>query len=357
MERALKEKPFIERRTSKMKYYKLMVLTLCLLLIEFSFSISSSVGQTKPIKLPYSLFWPAGHPITVLATEWGKEIEKRTEGRVTITLLPSGTLTPADRCYDGVVKGISSIGSSALSYTRGRFPLMEVLDLPLGYKNALIVARLSNAFYKKFQPKELADVKVMYFHGTGPTIFHTKRPVRTIEDLKGMKIRTTGLGTKIVTALGATPVAMPMGETYDALSKGVVDGSTAPIASLEGFKWGEVVKYTTENFGSAFTTVFFVVMNNNVWKSLRLDDRKAIESLNEEWIDKSGKVWDEYDKTGRNFALKLGNQIIPLSKEEDGKWAKRLMSTEDDYVKEMKEKGLPGEEALRFCLDFLKKNQ
>jgi TRAP-type C4-dicarboxylate transport system substrate-binding protein len=340
-----------------MKCFKLTVLTLCLLLVEFSFSLSSSIGQTKPVKLPYSLFWPAGHPITVLATEWGKEIEKRTEGRVTITLLPSGTLTPADRCYDGVVKGISSIGSSALSYTRGRFPLMEVLDLPLGYKNALVVARLSNAFYKKFQPKELADVKVMYFHGTGPTIFHTKKPVKTIEDLKGMKIRTTGLGTKIVTALGATPVAMPMGETYDALSKGVVDGSTAPIASLEGFKWGEVVKYTTENFGSAFTTVFFVVMNKNTWNSLRPDDQKVIESVNEEWIDKSGKVWDEYDKTGRNFALKLGNQMIPLSKEEDEKWAKRLMSTEDDYVKEMKEKGLPGEEALKFCLDFLKKNQ
>jgi len=184
-----------------MRYCKLTVLTLCLLLVDFSFSISSSIGQTKPVKLSYSLFWPAGHPITALANEWGKEIERRTEGRVAITLFPSGMLTPADKCYDGVVNGISNIGSSALSYTRGRFPLMEVLDLPLGYKNALIVAKLSNAFYKKFQPKELADVKVMYFHGTGPTIFHTRKPVRTIEDLKGMKIRTTGFGAKIVSAM------------------------------------------------------------------------------------------------------------------------------------------------------------
>lgn len=340
-----------------MKCCKWTLLTLCLVLIEFSFPISSSIGQTKPIKLSYSLFWPAGHPITVLANEWGKEIERRTDGRVAITLFPSGMLTPADKCYDGVVNGISNIGSSALSYTRGRFPLMEALDLPLGYKNALVVARLSNAFYKKFQPKELGDVKVMYFHATGPTIFHTRNPVRTIEDLKGMKIRTTGLGTKIVVVLGGAPVAMPMGETYEALRKGVVDGSTAPIASLEGFRWGEVVKYTTENFGSAFTTVFFVVMNKDVWRSLPLDQQKVIESVNEEWIHKSGKVWDEYDKSGRNFALKLGNQIIPLPKEEDERWAKRLMSTGDGYVKEMKEKGLPGEEALKFCLDFLKKNQ
>jgi TRAP-type C4-dicarboxylate transport system substrate-binding protein len=86
-----------------MKCCKWTLLTLCLVLIQFSFSISSSIGQTKPIELSYSLFWPAGHPITVLANEWRKEIERRTDGRVAITLFPSGMLTPADKCYDGVV--------------------------------------------------------------------------------------------------------------------------------------------------------------------------------------------------------------------------------------------------------------
>ncbi len=103
----------------------------------------------------------------------------------------------------------------------------------------------------------------MYLHGHGPGILHTKKPVKTLDDLKGMKIRCTGMAAKIVTALGGVPVAMPMGETYDALSRAVVDGSMAPQESLQGWKWGEVVKYTIENFGSSYSTGFFVVMNKD----------------------------------------------------------------------------------------------
>ncbi|OPY75997.1 MAG: Lactate-binding periplasmic protein precursor [Syntrophorhabdus sp. PtaU1.Bin058] len=340
-----------------MKHRTLMISFLCVMAMVGTFCVPSAFSQAQTFKLTYSHFWPVGHQVTESLAEWAKEIEKRTNGRVKTVMFPGGTLTPADKCYDGVVKGISTVCSSALSYTRGRFPLMEVSDLPLGYKTALAAAKLSNAVYKKFQPKELDDVKVMFFHATGPTILHTKKPVRKLEDLKGMKIRTTGLGAKIITALGATPVAMPMGDTYDALSKGVVEGSTAPIASLEGFKWGEVVKYTTENFGTAFTTVFFVVMNKKVWNSMPPDIQKTIEQVNEEWVEKIGKIWDKYDQAGRNFTLKLGNTIIPLSKEEDARWAKKVRTTLDDYVKVTNAKNLPGNEVLNFSLDYLKKIQ
>jgi len=339
-----------------MRYGRSIVLMFSVLALVLCFSASSSLAQTATSKLTFSHFWPVGHPVTAHLADWAKEVEKRTNGRVTITIFTGGTLTPADKCYDGVVKGISNIGSAALSYTRGRFPLMEVIDLPLGYKNATIATNLTNALYKKFQPKELNDTKVMFFQAHGPGIFHTKKPVRTLEELRGLKIRSTGLGAKIVAALGGTPVAMPMGETYDALAKGVADGSTAPIAALEGFKWGEVVKYTTENFGSAYTAAFFVVMNKNTWSSMPADIQKAIEAINEEWAKKTGPVWDEYDKTGRDFALKLGNQMIRLSKEEDERWFKRVSTTFDDYLADMKKKGLQGDEALKFCLDTLKRS-
>ena len=86
------------------------------------------------------------------------------------------------------------------------------------------------------------------------------------------------------------------------------------------------------------------------------DIQKAIEAINEEWAKKTGPVWDEYDKTGRDFALKLGNQMIWLSKEEDERWFKRVSTTFDDYLADMKKKGLQGDEALKFCLDTLKKS-
>jgi TRAP-type C4-dicarboxylate transport system substrate-binding protein len=96
------------------------------------FSTLPVFGQPKPIELTYSNFFPAPHNNSVLSVEWGKEVEKRTNGRVKVTVFPGGILTPAAQCYDGVVKGLSDVGLSVLGYTRGRFPLTEVLDLPLG---------------------------------------------------------------------------------------------------------------------------------------------------------------------------------------------------------------------------------
>ena len=317
---------------------------------------SPAGAQSKPIELSYSIFFPAPHKMTVLADQWAKEIAKRTGGRVKITLFPGGTLSPADKCYDGVVKGISDIGMSVLGYTRGRFPLTEVIDLPLGYRDGLGATRLVNSYWEKFQPKEFADVQVLYLQAHGPGILHTKKPVAKLEDLKGLRIRSTGLSSKVVSALGGVPVAMPMPETYDALKRGMVDGSMAPMESLQGWKWGEVIKSTTESYGSAYSTAFFVVMNRDKWKALPPDLQKMITQVNQEWIRKTGTVWDEIDKAGRDFTLKRGNKIIPLSKEENNRWKKAAAPILDQYVKSMEEKGLPGKEALDFCLKFLQEN-
>ena len=311
-------------------------------------------AQEKPIELTYSIFFPPTHRNTVLATEWAREIEKRTAGKVKITVFSGGTLTPADKCYDGVEKGISDIGMSVLGYTRGKFPLTEVIDLPLGYRSGANATDLINAYYKKFSPKEFDNVKVMYLHAHGPGFLHTKTPVATLDELKGKKVRCTGLAAKIVTALGGTPVAMPMGETYDALSRGVVDGSMGPQESLQGWRWGEVVKSSTECYGAAYSTAFFVAMNKAKWEALPEDVRQAIAAVNEEWIPKTGLAWDEMDKAGKEFAVGRGNQVVTLTAEEDATWAKAVQPILDTYVEGMKAKGLPGAEALAFCQTFLK---
>lgn len=309
------------------------------------------------VELTYSIFFPATHGNTILATEWAKEVEKRTNGAVKINMFPGATLTPADQCYDGVAKGISDIGMSVLAYTKGRFPLTEVIDLPLGYTGGLQATKLCNAYYNKFKPKEFDDVKIMYLHAHGPGILHTKKPVRTMDDLKGMKIRCAGTNAKLVSALGATPVAMPQTETYDALQKGVVEGVVSPIEALKGWKFGEVIKSTTQNFGSSYSLSFFVAMNKKKWDSLPKDVQATIEKINEEWIEKTGKAWDQFDKEGTEFTRSKGNEIIPLSKEEDEKWAAKVQPVFAEYVEAMKAKNLPGEEALKFCQEWLSKNK
>ena len=337
-----------------MRHWKLACLFLCFSVISFSLFTPFAFGQTK---LNYSIFFPGPHKHSVVATEWAKEIEKRTGGKVQITMFYGGTLTPADKCYDGVEKGISDIGMSCPAYTGGKFPLTEVIDLPLGYKNGTAATRLVNEYLKKFKPKEFAGTKIMYFHAHGPGILHTKKAVRKLEDLKGMKIRCTGLARKVVEKLGGVPVAMPMGETYDALSRGVVEGSVAPYEALQGWKWGEVVKFTTESWGSAYSTAFFVVMNMDKWNALPADIQKTIEQINEEWIEKTGKLWDDIDKAGKEFTAKLGNTIIPLSQDEDWRWTKAVKPILEDYYQSMKSKGLPGDEALKFCMETLYKIQ
>ena len=340
-----------------MKHWKLASLFLCLSVLGFSFFSSSVFGQVKPIDLSYSIFFPAPHKHSVLANEWGKEIEKRTNGRVKVTMHYGGTLTPADKCYDGVMRGISDVGMSVCGYTRGRFPLTEVVELPLGHKSGSAITKVINEYIQKFRPKEFGDVKMMYMHAHGPGFLHTKKAVNKLEDVKGMKIRAFGAVTKIVNALGGAPVSMPMGETYEALSRGVVEASIAPYEALQGWKWGEVVKFTTEVWGMAYSSAFFIAMNKDKWNALPPDIQKIIEKVNEEWAEKQGKAWDEIDKAGKDFTLKLGNKIITVSVDENRKWERALKPLYDEYVKNMKDKGLPGDEVLRFYLEQLYKLQ
>lgn len=326
----------------------------CLALLLVSATTPAPV--CAQVELTYNTFFPVTHAHTVLATEWAKEIEKRTKGAVKITMFAGGTLTPPEQCYNGVVKGISDVGMGVAAYNKGKFPLTEVLEVPLGHKNGLQMTRLMNAFYKKFQPKEWNETQVMYLHGYGPGQLHTKKPIRNLEDVKGLKIRCTGTSARIVSALGALPVAMPQTEVYDGLEKGVCEGLLSPPEVLKGWRFAEVTNDTTISKGAGYSMTFWVAMNKKKWQSLPQDVRKIIEQVNEEWIDKTGKAWDAMDAEGTEFAKSKGHQFIQLSSEEDERWRKAVLPVRSAFVVDAKKRGLPAEEALQFCLDWLTQN-
>ncbi|MCD6486611.1 MAG: TRAP transporter substrate-binding protein [Syntrophobacterales bacterium] len=311
--------------------------------------------KEKTTELTYSIFFPPAHSQCKAGVSWAKEIEKRSDGRIKITVFPGGTLTKANQCYDGVVKGISDIGMSCFAYTRGRFPVMAAVDLPHGYPNGKVATRVATEFYKSMSPKELDDVKVLYIHGHGPGLLHTKKPVRTLEDMKGMKIRSTGLSAKVVKALGGVPVAMPQGATYEALQKGVVEGTFTPIETLKGWRQAEVVKCTTECPGVGYTTSMFVVMNLKKWNALSKDLRKMIEEVSAEWVDVHGEAWDKGDDEGRAYTLSKGNEIIALSEEENRRWAEAVNPVIEDYISATEEKGLPGKKAVALVKELIDK--
>ena len=316
----------------------------------------TSYAAEKVITIRFAHFAPAQNMEGKLMQEWANEVEKRTNGRVKVQMYPGGTVMGMDQMYDGVTKEVADIGFSIFSYHRGRFPLTEVIDLPLGYKNFGTVTKLINAYYRKFKPKEMDDVKVLFLEGYGPGILHVKKPVNKLEDLKGMKIRAHGVSGRIVTALGAAPVGMPITDTYDALSKGIVEGALFGWGGAFNYNIGEVTKYHVVTSGTAYGTGFYTVMNKDKWNSLPPDIQTIIDKFDEEWINRVAQKWVDWDTAGKVGLEKKGNKVIVLPAQEDERWAERVKPILDDYVKAAKAKGLPGDEALKFCQDFLKAN-
>jgi len=312
-------------------------------------------GMCATIELSYANFFPPTHIQAKLGQMWAKEIEKRTNGKVKITYYPGGSLLKGPKIYDGVLKGITDIGMSVFGYTRGVFPSMEAIDLPLGYPSGKVATCVINEFYNRFRPKELSKVKVMYLHAHGPGLLHSKKAVYKLEDIKGLKIRSTGFCAKLVKALGGIPVAMGQGGTYEALQKGVVDATFSPMEVLKGWKQAEVIDYTTECYSVGYTTGFYVFMNLDKWNSLPKDVQKVIEQVNREWIPKHGQAWDKSDEEGRKFTLKLGNKIIPLSEAESKRWAKAAESVFEEYIKSAEKRGVPGREYVNFIKEAIKK--
>ncbi len=330
-----------------------------LVLLTVSLFLLTSIpvhAQDKAMKLRLSTFWPPQHPFTKLLGEWGKEVEKATSGRITVTVFAASTLSPPMQVYDNTVKGVVDVGANLLAYSPGRLPLSEVLQQPLGYRNGYQGSKLANAFYKKFKPKEFDDVQVMFLHGAAPGFIFTKNPVNSTADVKGLRIKANAENADIVRNLGASPVTMPVTETYDALSRGVVDGCLFPLEALQGFKIGEVVKTVIENYGVSYLTSMYVIMNKAKWNAMSPADQKAIEKINDEYNEKFGKKWVELDNSAVAFAKGKGVTFLKVSKEDEAATVQKMKPILDAYVKMAKSKGLPGDEALKFCQDFIKNN-
>ncbi|MBI5569562.1 MAG: TRAP transporter substrate-binding protein [Desulfomonile tiedjei] len=313
-------------------------------------------AEEKVVTLKVSNWFPVGHKQDVLLQEWGKELEKRSNGKVKVNYYAGGTLVPAAQSYDAVVKGIADVSNHVMGYTMGRFPFSQVLDLPIGFPAGPGPTKIANEVYKKFKPKEFDDVKILWFHAMPYGLVHTKtKPVRKVEDIAGLKLRCYGSNAKFVGLVGAAPVAMPMPDVYDALAKGVVDGCLSSYEALHGFRTGEHIKYCTENLDTAYSAAFVVAMNKKTWASLSPEVQKLIDEMSPEYIEKYAKMWTEIDAKGKEWLISRGVEIIPLSAQEESRWyEKGSKPLVEAYIKDTKAKGLPGEEAVAFLTESFK---
>ncbi len=321
---------------------------LSILALFFCVSALFATVDAPKFRLTYSVFFPATHVHTKLAQEWAQEIFKRTDGAVKIDVYAGCVLSGANENYECVIKGVSHLGMSCFSYSRGMFPMLEGLDLPLGYRDGKQATRIANAYLRKFQPKELSEVQVMYLHAHGPGVLATTKSVTAASDLKGLSVRGTGISAMIIRAFGGNAIGMGQPDTYEALRKGVVDATLCPIETLKGWRQGEVINSVVRIPSVGYTTGMFVVMNRKIWLSLPLEYRKIITEINEEWIPKHGEKWDEADAAGVEFLNSLNKPITTIAPEENAKIAQSILPVLKNWAQSLEQRGLPGNAALEF---------
>ncbi len=334
-----------------MKYH-LPVLLLILLIFG---SPCSSDKHFKQLAFTGAL--PSHDKLSQVLEQWCGDLEQRSAGQLKTVFYPGGILTPAQQLFDSVTTGIADIGFGPMGLTPGRFPLTEILELPMGVQSAFMMTRLSNDFFRTFRPKEFDSVKVLFFMSASPGLLHTKKPVRNLEDFNGIKIRCLGgNASRVLKALGAVPIVISTGDTYDALRKGIVDGVVAAWDSLETLKWGEVLPYTTVSYHAAVGAPGFVVMNRDAWNGLTPELQGIIDGMSEEYAERLSRIWDEKDRATIKKWTENNHISIYLSREEERRWEQAVSPLYEIFVKEKSAQGLDAAEALEYCKEWLRHN-
>src|SRR5918996_1786967 len=305
-------------------------------------------GTSEAIDLILSHAFPARHVQHRLMLEpFKKELEEKSKGRIKVTIHPGGALAPAPAHYENVVAGAFDIGWTLQGYTPGRFPLSAIVEMPFLWSSAQEATRV---FWQLFEEvpalqNEYRDVKVLatWTHDLGQ-LYTTSKPVRTLEDLRGLKIRAPGpVQVSMLRALGAVPVTMPAGEIYDALERGVVDGLVIGLSAIKGFRLDQLVKHATR--ANLYVAAMIVAMNQQSYKKLSAEDRALLDSLTGRRMALLGaKNYDDEADDGMDALKKAKANIYQLPPAEMGRWKQATAQVSREWVKEMESKGRPGKQ-------------
>jgi TRAP-type C4-dicarboxylate transport system substrate-binding protein len=313
------------------------------LILGVSFWATPAQAQ---IKLSYANFPPAPTFPCVQMERWKTEVEKRTNGKVKIDTYPGGTLLGAKNMFDGVAAGTADIGSTATSYFPGMFPVVEAVDLPLGWPSATVASVSLLDLVEKYKPKELEKFKVLTMFTCPPANIMSMKPVLSLEDIKGYELRASGTGAKILGLLGAAPVAMPQSDVPEALQKGVIKGNVSSLEVMKDFKYAEYCRHVTGNV-NLFVVSFAVVMNQKKWDSLPADVKKVMDDLRKDQAIWTGQYVDNHVNESMKWSDKTYKvKVYKLPPQELSKWYALLKPMTDTYMKNVEAKGLPAKAIL-----------
>ncbi len=291
---------------------------------------------------------------------WADKIEEASGGKIKINRFPSMQLGgKPPQLIDQVIDGVIDMTWNVVGYTPGRFPSTEVFELPFLVNDAVPA---SAAFWtmldEDIAAREFAQVKVLGGWVHGPGVIHSNKEVNTPADFNGMKIRGASRQVNaLLKQLGATPVGMPVPAVPEALSKGVIDGTTIPWEVTRALKVPELVENHTEFTGPMMYTVTFVlVMNKDKYNALPDDLKKVVdENSGMSFSTFAAEVQQGADGPSRDLAVEKGNNIVTLDESQSQAWAAAAAPVTDTWVSEMKDRGLDGSAMIERAKELMAK--
>jgi TRAP-type transport system periplasmic protein len=305
---------------------------------------------TSSVDLVLGHFVPTNHEYHAQVLEpWARQVEQSSGGRIHITIHPGGALGPPPAQYKNVVAGAMDIGFGVQSYTPGRFPLTEGLELPFRWSSAEAGTAAFQSLYQSVPAlrAEYADVKVLSLFTNGPAqLLTTRKQVKTLEDMRGLKVRSPGPShNKTIESLGGAPLTMTVSEMYDALERGVAGGTISAPSVFTGFNLVDVVRYSTV---ARFTVAcFFVAMNAEKWQSLSAEDQRVLDATAGETLAmQAARVADATDRSATAVAQARGVEFFELPEAELSRWMAAAQGVSDQWASELEARGLPGKQFL-----------
>ena len=288
---------------------------------------------------------PASREVKTVWEPMLEELKKRSNGRITSTLYAGGALGKGPEHYDIVKNGLSDMGYFTATWTPGRFPLSDVLSLATWSEGKDVSTSIGKKMADNVLQKEFEGVKVLELNGCIQAFLWTKKPVKSLEDVKGLKIRSPGgHQTNYIKTLGAEPVFMPLGDVYLALETGTIDGLVTCSPLVLAFKLHEVVKHgVVATFGCVTEGV---VMNQKSWDNTP-DDLKPIieEVVGNPFATTHGLDRDAYKKMIQDIKDK-GVSLYELPAAEQARWSAKFQEETKKWVADLEAKGLAAKDAV-----------
>ena len=327
-----------------------MVAILCVLTVVLAANgIAWSADKKYVIKFA-SEYFPK-HPSVVGAfMPWIEDVKKKSNGRLEIQYFPPGALTPQREHYSAVVSGAVDMAFSPQAFTPGKFPLAEIINLPLVFKSATSGALTTMELYKQFPEwrAEYDDVHFLWTHISALFELHTtKKLVKSLDDLKGMKVIVwLPPARTMAKALGANPVEVSPNDTYLALERGMADGVFCPLAPIRSKKISDAAKYHT--IMGLMANPFWAAMNKKKWNSLPPDLQKIMtETTGITMARATGKTLDDGAAADRIAFEKEGHTFYTLPPAEKQKWVDKVEKIHENLMVKLEKKGLKNARKIR----------